>query len=60
MAKYMAVSSEKSLTLDLPCLGRSFIYAKERMGPRTEPCGTLDETGILSEVIPLRTSPLMP
>ena len=73
MARYMAVSSAKSLTLDLTCLGRSFIYAKKRMGPRTEPCGKPDETEILSEEIPLmitacfllskkflRTSPLMP
>ena len=76
MARYMAVSSAKSLTLDLTCSGRSFIYAKKRMGPRTEPCRTPDETGILSEEIPLmtttcfllskkflihlRTSPLMP
>ena len=76
MARYMAVSSAKSLTLDLTCSGRPFIYAKKRMGPRTEPCGTPDETEILSEEIPLmttacfllskkflihlRTSPLMP
>ena len=53
MAKYMAVPSAKSLTLDLTCSGRSFICAKKRTGPRTEPCGTPDETGILSEEIPL-------
>ena len=41
--KYMAVSSAKSLTLDLPFSGRSFMYAKKRIGPRTEPCGTPEE-----------------
>ena len=56
MAKYLAVSSAKSLTLDLTCSGRSFIYARKRMGPRTEPCGTPDETWILSEMIPLMTT----
>ena len=28
MYRYMAVSSAKSLTLDLICFGRSFIYAR--------------------------------
>ena len=41
---YKAVSSAKSLTLDLTCSGRSFMYARKRIGPRTEPCGTPDET----------------
>ena len=44
--RYMAVSSAKSLTLDLTCSGRLFMYAKKRMGPRTEPCGTPVETGM--------------
>ena len=56
MAKHMAVSSAKRLTLDLTCSGRSFIYTKERMGPRTEPCGTPNETGILSGLMPLMTT----
>ena len=76
IARYKAVSSEKSLTLDLTCSGRSFMYARKRIGPRTEPCGTPEETGIFSELIPLitkacfrlskkslihfRVSPLMP
>ena len=33
MQRYMAVSSAKSLTLDLTCSGRSFTFAKKRMGP---------------------------
>ena len=49
IARYKAVSSAKSLTLDLTCSGRSFMYARKRIGPRTEPCGTLEETEIFSE-----------
>ena len=30
IARYMAVSSAKSLTLDLTCSGRSFMYARKR------------------------------
>ena len=36
IARYMAVSSAKSLTLDLTCSGRSLMYARKRIGPRTE------------------------
>ena len=46
MQRYMAVSSAKSLTLDLTC---SFMYAGNKIGPRTEPCGTPEETGIVPE-----------
>ena len=56
IARYKAVSSAKSLTLDLTCSGRSFMYARKRIGPRTEPCGTPEETGIFSELIPLITT----
>ena len=56
IARYEAVSSAKSLTLDLTCSGRSFMYARKRIGPRTEPCGTPEETGIFSELIPLITT----
>ena len=31
IASYMAVSSAKSLTLDLTCLGRSLVYARKRI-----------------------------
>ena len=54
--KYMAVSSAKSLTLDITFSGRSFMYAKKRIGPRTEPCRTPDETGIELELVPLETN----
>ena len=40
IARYKAVSSAKSLTLDSTCSGRSLMYARKRIGPRTEPCGT--------------------
>ena len=32
------------------------MYARKRMGPRTEPCGTPKDTGMLSELIPLITT----
>ena len=53
IARYKAVLSAKSLTPDLACSGRSFMYARKKIGPRTEPCGTPEETGIFSELIPL-------
>ena len=56
IARYKAVSSANSLTLDLTCSGRSFMYARKRIGPRTEPCGTPEETEMLSELIPLITT----
>ena len=58
IAMYKAVSSAKSLTLDLTCSGRSFMYARKRIGPRTEPCGTPEETK--SPFFHFRVSPLMP
>ena len=56
IARYMAVSSAKSLTLDLTWSGRSFIYARKSMGPRTEPCGTPGDTAILSDLTPFKTT----
>ena len=44
------MSSAKSLTLDFTCSGRSFMYARKRIGPRTEPCGTPEEIEILSDL----------
>ena len=35
IARYKAVSSAESLTLDLTCSGRSFMYARKRIGPST-------------------------
>ena len=31
----------------------SFMYSRNRTGPRTEPCGTLDVTNVLSDRVPL-------
>ena len=55
VASYAAVSSAKSLTQDLTCSCRSLMYAR-KVGPRTEPCGTPEETGTSSELIPLITT----
>ena len=49
IARYIAVLSVKSLTLDLTCSDRSFIYARKRIAPGTEPCRTPEEIEILSE-----------
>ena len=56
MARHMAVSSAKSLTLDRTFSERSLIYARKRMGLRTESCWTPDDTGILSEMITINNN----
>ena len=56
IARYMTVSSAKSLTLDLTWSGRSFIYARKSMGPRTEPSGTPEDTAIMSDLTPFKTT----
>ena len=59
IARYMAVSSAKSLTLDLTWSGRSgrsFMYARKSMSPRTEPCGTPEDTAIFSDLTPFKTT----
>ena len=50
----LTVSSAKSRTLVLTESGRSFIYARKRHGPNTDPWGTPDKTGtvIVSEAHP--------
>ena len=53
IARYKAASCSKILTLDLTCSGRSVMYERKRIMQRTEPCGTPEETEILSEFIPL-------
>ena len=55
-ARYIAVSSAKSLTLDLTCSGRSLMYTRKRIGPRTEPCGMPEETGMQFEFTPFMTT----
>ena len=53
--RYKAVPSNNR-TLYLTCSGSSFIYAKKRIGPRSEPCGTTEETRKELELIPLVTT----
>lgn len=43
------VSSENNLTSEDMPVGRSFIYRRNRTGPRTESCGTPDDTFDQSE-----------
>ena len=45
-ARYIVVPSAKSLTLDLTCSGKSLIYTRKRIGPRTEYCRTPEEVGM--------------
>ena len=40
------MSSANNLTLTLTCSGRSLMYARNSMGPRTDPCGTPDDIGM--------------
>ena len=56
IGRYMSVSSAKSLTLDLTWSGRSFMYARKSMGPRTGPCGTPEDTAVLSDLTPFKTT----
>ena len=49
----MVVSSAKNRTLDLTCSGSSFMWARKRMGPSSEPCGISAETGIMLELMSL-------
>ena len=49
IARYTAVSSVKSLTLDLTCSGKSLMYARKRIALRNEPCRTPEEIEILSD-----------
>ena len=55
-AMYLAVSSSKSLTLDLTWSGRSFMYIRKGMGPRTEHCEAQEYTDILSDLTPFTTT----
>ena len=50
------MSSAKSLTFDLTYSGRSFMYARNQMGLRTDPCWTPQEIGIVPEWQPSVTT----
>ena len=43
------VSSAKILHIDIIPSGESFIYIKNKRGPNTDPCGTLEFIFLLSE-----------
>ena len=54
--RFTAVSSANSLTCELIFSGRSFMYNKNKIGPRTEPWGTPDVTGISDDFSPSRAT----
>ena len=54
--KYTAVSSANKWTGDCKLSGRSLMYSKNKMGPRTDPWGAPDDTGSSSELSPSRTT----
>ena len=61
MVRYTAVSSANRPTWDCTLSGRSLMYSRNRVGPRTEPCGTPEDTGTSSEHSPSkRTVWLLP
>ena len=50
---YKSVSSAKRRHSDVMLSGRSFTYNKKKRGPRTEPCGTPDNTSQRVDAAPL-------
>ena len=50
------MSSAKSLTWESIVSGKSLMYRRKRAGPKTDPRGTPDVTGTLSEEVPSRTT----
>ena len=50
------MSSAKSVTWESIVSERSLMYSRKRAGPKTDPCGTPDVTGTLSEEVPSRTT----
>ena len=56
IVRYTAVSSAKRRTWDCTLSGKSLIYKRNNIGPRTEPCGTPEDTGIWSEHSPSSTT----
>ena len=49
------VSSAKILQVDRIFSGKSLMYIRNKLGPRTEPCGTPDFINSQEEIRPLRT-----
>ena len=56
MGRYRRQSSAKRRTDEVTTLGRSFICNKNKRGPKTVPCGTLDNTLAGLECLPSVTS----
>ena len=54
--KYTAVSSAKSLTCEFMFSGRSFMYRRNKIGPRTEPWGIPRVTGISHDFSPSKAT----
>ena len=52
MFLYKRVSSAKSREMESTFCGMSFMYSKDKRGPRTLPCGTPDVTGAGPDVCP--------
>ena len=53
--KNILVSSAKRKNLSFDeVLGKSFIYNKNKSGPRTEPCGTPHERDLTSDLVLLQ------
>ena len=48
MVRYTTVSSANRLTWDYTLSGRSFMYSRNKIGRRMEPCGTSEDTGTSS------------
>ena len=56
MVNYIMVSLANSLMLLSIMSGKLFIYKRNRQGPCTEPCGTPDITGQVSDSSPSSTT----
>ena len=56
IVNYTAVSSEYSLTSEWMFSGRSLIYKRNKIGPKTEPWGTPDMTGISDDFSPSKAT----
>jgi hypothetical protein len=57
MVRYIAVSSANNLTWEEIFSGRSFMYTKKKsIGANTDPRGTPDVTGIVSDASPSSTT----
>ena len=56
IVKYTTVSSANNLTSEWMFSGRSLIYKRNKIGPKTEPWGTPDVTGISDDFSPSKAT----